>query len=169
MHPEIEAIFDNAENRYLKPEELKFITQYVESLPERLEVYRILREQELEIMQGVVDQLQAQLPQEPTELLERSIKNALLMLRYCSMGMLLNDEAFVKMRFLDWVSQSTKVYDTEKIDTLLYRLLNQRLNQILTPPQMALLSSILIKTQSALLVSKAEPAPESANKVAIGW
>lgn len=164
MHPHLETIFDDAENRYLKPEELRCVTQYVESLPMRLETYRTLRDQELEIMQWVADQLQAQLPQEKQENLERSIKNALLMLRYCGMGMLLNDEAFVEKHFVNWVSQSIKVYNSEKIDLLLYRLLNQHLKQVLGANQMSILSPMLTRVQSSLL-SHSEPM----NGVAIGW
>lgn len=164
MHPQLESIFDEAENRYLKPEELKFVTQYVESLPERLEVYRNLRDQELEIMQWVADQLQTQMPQESVENLERSLKNALLMLRYCSMGMLLNDEEFVQDRLLSWMGQTVKVYSTEKIDLALYRLMNQRLNQVLGTKSTSFLSPILAMAQNALL-----SAEEPANGVAIGW
>ncbi|NJO43263.1 MAG: hypothetical protein HC769_27975 [Cyanobacteria bacterium CRU_2_1] len=164
MHPQITEIFNDAENRYLKPEELRFVTQYVSSLPERLDAYRNLRDRELEIMQWVADQLQAQMPQEKVETLERCIKNALLMLRYCAMGMLLNDEAFVKDRFLSWVSQTVKVYNTEAIDAALYHLLNQRLNQTLGSKSMSLLQPILSMVQNTLV-----PQDEPANGVAIGW
>jgi hypothetical protein len=163
MHPQIQEIFDDAENRYLKPEELKLLAQYVDSLPERIDLYRTLRDRELEIMQWVVDQLQAQFPQEPQETIERSIKTALLMLRYCGMGMLLNDETLVQKRFLSWVSQSVKIYNTEKIDTSLYQLLNQRLQRMLGVQQMKFLSPMLTATQTALL--SAEPS----NELAIGW
>ena len=163
MHPQIDQIFDNAETRYLKPEELQCVTQYVESLPERLEIYRQLRDRELEMMQAVADQLQAQMPQEKQDNLERCIKNALLMLRHCSMAMLLNDESLVKDRFLSWVSQGVKVYNTEKIDTLLHRLLNQQLKQSLSPSQMSLLAPMLTLAQTALL-----SASTSVNGAAIG-
>lgn len=168
MHPQLESIFDDAENRYLKPEELKFITQYVESLPERLETYRNLRDQEVEIMQWVADQLQTQMPQESVENLERSLKNALLMLRYCSMGMLLDDEVFVQDRLLSWIGQTIKVYDTGKIDIALFRLMNQRLNQVLGAKQTSFLSPILAMAQNALL-SHAEAKSDSHNGVTIGW
>jgi hypothetical protein len=164
MHPQIEGIFDDAETRYLKPEELRLVTQYVESLPERLDVYRNLRDQELKIMQWVADQLQGQMPQEDPALLEHSIKQALLMLRYCSMGMLLQDEALVKERFLKWVSQSIKVYNTEKINPPLYHLLNQRLAAVLGSKQMSLLGPMLVMAQNALL-----PQSETTNRAAIGW
>lgn len=151
MHQHLETLFDEAENRYLKPEELKLLSQYVESLPQRMETYRLLRDQEIELMQQVADQLQAALPQEKTEVLERSIKNALLMLRYCAMAMLLNDDTFVAERLLGWLSRTIQAYDSRKIDATLYRLLNQRLTQVFNPQQMSLLSPPLLLAQKSLL------------------
>jgi hypothetical protein len=157
MYPQIAAIFNNAENRYLKPEELKLIGQYVASMPERLDTYRNLRERELEIMQAVVDQLQAEFPQESEANLERCIKHALLMLRYCALSLLANDETIVQHRFLDWVIPLTKVYETKAIDAKLYRLLNQQLAKALTAKQMSYLSPSLSLAQEALL-SQSMPA-----------
>lgn len=151
MHPQIDALFDEAESRYLKPEELGLINQFVETLPERLEAYRILRDQEVAIMQPVADQLQVQFPQENNANLERSIKNALLLMRYCAMGMLVNDEILVKQRLLSWLEQTTQIYNTQAIDTTLYQLLNQRLSQTLTPKQMSFLSPLLTLAQTTLL------------------
>jgi hypothetical protein len=167
MHPQLEAIFDEAENRYLKPEELKFVTQYVSSIPDRVATYRSLRDQELDIVQWVADQLQAQMPKETVENLERSLKHALLMLRYCSMGMLLNDEEFVKARLVDWVSQSVKVYHSQAIDSALYKLLNQRLNQVLGAKAMSFLNPMLMLAQKSLLQPESNSA-ESMNGVAVG-
>jgi hypothetical protein len=150
MHPQLETIFDEAENRYLKPEELGFLGEYVDSLPERLEAYRSLRDHELSVMQAVADQLQLDLPQQKIELLERSIKNTLLILRYCAMGMLLNDEAFVKEQLLGWLSQTIQVYDTKAIDAVLYRLLNHRLEQTLSPQQLSFLKPMLLLAQNTL-------------------
>ncbi|MBD2070701.1 hypothetical protein H6F93_24840 [Leptolyngbya sp. FACHB-671] len=159
MHPQLEAIFDEAENRYLKPEELNLLGEYVDSLPERLEAYRNLRDRELKIMQSVADQLQLELPQQKVEMLERSIKNALLLLRYCAMGMLLNDETFVKERLLGWLSQTIQVYDTRSIDAVLYRLLNQRLKQALNPRHLTLLSPMLLLAQNTLQQPATTPTP----------
>jgi hypothetical protein len=157
MHPQIEAILDEAENRYLNSEELGLINQYVNSLPTRIETYRSLRDRELEIMQQVADQLQMAMPQEKTENLERSLKNALLLLRYCAMGMLFNDESFVRERLLDWLSATMSFYNTQAIDTTLYRLLNQQLSQTL-PTHISLLNPMLTMAQTALQKSAATPA-----------
>lgn len=164
MHPQIDAIFDDAENRYLKPEELKIISQYVESLPERLEVYRKLRDQEIEIMQWVADQLQAAMPQEKPERLERGIKNALLMLRYCAMSMLLNDGNLIQERYVAWITEVNQVYNTDAIDRALNQYLNQRLNQVLGAKAMSLLKPMLALAQGELAQA------ESMNGMAaIGW
>jgi hypothetical protein len=165
MHPQIESVFDEAENRYLKPEELTVLTQYVSSLPGRLEAYRALRDRELEIMQAVADKLVTDMPNESTEILERSIKNALLVLRYCAMGTLMNDEEFIRSRLKNWLGQTIQVYNSYAIDTALYRLLEQALSRAFTPGQSALLLPMLRVAQEMLL--PAAEAPLTA--AALGW
>ena len=151
MHPELDKILNEAESRYLKPEELKSLSQYVSSLPARLETYRQLQEKELEIMQAVASQLEAQLPQEKTSDLERSIQNAILMLRYCAMAMLINDESLVKERLLGWLDGIIETYDSSSRDSKLYRLLNQQLSQALTKQQLSLLKPSLTIAEKTLL------------------
>lgn len=151
MHPQIATVFNEAEHRYLKPEELKLLSQYVASMPERLDTYRNLRDRELEIMQAVADQLQADMPEESEENLERCIKHALLMLRNCALSLLLNDETLVQERFLSWVLPLAKIYDTKAIDAKLYRLLNQQLSKVLSAKQLSYLSPSLSLAQEALL------------------
>lgn len=151
MHPQLESIFDEAENRYLHSEELTILSQYVNSLPERLETYRKLRDTELDIMQKVADRLQAEMPNGEIAVLELSIKNALLLLRHCSMGMLVNDVGFVQNRLLNWIGQTARVYNTQTVDARLYRLLNQQLAQVFTPKQLSLLQPVLSTAQAALL------------------
>ncbi len=151
MHKQIEALFEDAESRYLMPEELNVLSQYVDSVPNRLDVYCTLRDHEIQIMQPIADQLQAEFPQVPVDKLERSIKNGLLALRYCAMAMLLNDESFVRDRIRGWLDQTSKVYDTQAIDASLYRQLSQQLSQRL-PPQQAALIQPLVKVVQDLLV-----------------
>ncbi|MEB3355515.1 MAG: phycobilisome protein [Synechococcales bacterium] len=155
MHPQIDAMFDEAENRYLKPDELNTLNQYVESLPDRLETYRCLRDQEVTIMQRVAEQLEQQFPSEKIEVLERCLKNALLVMRYSAMGMLLNDELFLQTRLISWLEDTVKVFNTQTLDTALYRLLNQRLSETLTGPQLRLIQPHLTLAERALI----QPAP----------
>jgi hypothetical protein len=80
------------------------------------------------------------------------------------MGILLNDERFVKDRLLNWLEQPIKAYGSQAIDSNLYRLLNQRLSQTLTPKQMGYLNPMLNLVQSALLGQE-----ETIGSSAIGW
>lgn len=158
MQSQLEAIFDEAETRYLKPEELTVLSQFVDSLPERVEAYRTIRDQEIQLLQQVADRLEAEFPQEKTEVLERSLKHGILTLRYCALGMLLNDESLVQKRLIDWLNQMVEVYNTRAIDTALYRLLEQGLNQTLSQKQLALLKPFLSLTANALAGSQAKQA-----------
>lgn len=153
MHPQIESLLDQAENRYLNPEELVLLDKYVSSLPDRLETYRRLRDHEVAIMQQAVDQLQAEMPQVQTADLERSIKNALLVVRYCAMSMLLDDETFTRERLLGWLSRNVQVYNTQAIDRALYRHLEKALTQALGPKAMSLLQPFLVMSRDAILAS----------------
>jgi len=158
MHSHLETIFGEAENRYLTAQELSLVNQYVESLPIRMEAYRFLKDHELEIMQHVADQLQAAMPQEKTENLERGIRNALLMLRYCAMGMLLNDESFVKNKLHGWLNATLSFYNTQQINTTLYRLLNQQVSAALSPAHASLITPILGMAQNLLQQNASVPA-----------
>ncbi|UZQ53033.1 hypothetical protein OOK60_10925 [Trichothermofontia sichuanensis B231] len=151
MHPQIEALLDQAENRYLKPEELVLLDKYVNSLPDRLETYRRLRDQEVTIMQQAVDQVQIEMPQVSTVDLERSIKNTLLVVRYCAMSMLLDDVTFIQERLLGWLSRNVQVYNTQAIDRALYRHLEKALTQALGPKSMSFLQPFLVTARDAVL------------------
>lgn len=152
MHPTIEAMFDEAENRYLKPEELKVLSTYVESLPERLDSYRHLRDQEVSIMQHVADELEPRFPNESQQTLERCLKNALLIMRYAAMAMLLNDADFLSNRIIGWLEQTNAVYETQDIDTALYQLLNHRLSEVLNRSQLMLLRPHLTIAEKAVVM-----------------
>ena len=153
MHPELETLLAEAENRYLKTEELQVLTQYVESLPQRLETYRSLRDGEVEILQAVADRVPGLIPDVPEEKIERSLKNMMLMLRYCSMSMLINDDSLVKERLVNWLSETMSMYDSEELDKVLYKLLNQELMKTLSPEQIKLIKSPLMLAQTQLLNS----------------
>lgn len=167
MHPQLESIFNEAENRYLKVEELDPLDQYVTSLPDRLQTYRVLRDRETTIMQAVADSLVAAFPNEKHERLERSIKHAMLVLRYAAMGMLLEDEAFIQNRLKGWLAETVKAYNTYDIERKLYTLLDQQLTNFLNSQQASLLQPMLNLAQATLLGEDQEEEPLTAS--ALGW
>ncbi|MGG6297083.1 hypothetical protein ACQ4M4_22040 [Leptolyngbya sp. AN02str] len=165
MHPQIEAVFDEAENRYLHPDEINVLTQYVNTLPSRLETYRTLRDRELEIMQPVADQLVNEMPNESLPNLERCIKNSILVLRSCALGMLLEDEQLVRQRLEGWLSTTAQAYNSYAIDATLYRIMERQLAQVLSPQQMSLFRPMFGLAQRLLMNVEDEPLTAAT----IGW
>jgi len=169
MHPTLESVFNDAESRYLNTNELNIVGGYVESIPDRLEVYRILRDEEVNILQPVVDQLQQQFPASEAKRLERSTKNGILSLRTCAMGMLLNDQAYVQER-IQWIKQTQKNNSLEDIDKVFYPLLEQQLNKTLGNLKMKLLQETFHQVRSFLLaegssLASVSPSPADSEPV----
>jgi hypothetical protein len=150
----LDGIFDEAENRYLKPEELRDMKQYVVSLPARMTTYRTVRDQEATIVQTVVDELQMEMPDVEMMSLERSVKNAMLSLRYCAIAMLTNNERLIHTQFLPWLRESVQLHETAAIDTPLFRLLKQQLRLVLNAQQMALFEPFLTLVEAVIPVQE---------------
>ena len=156
MHPEIEALLDQAENRFLKGEELIAFKRQVATLSQRLKIYEFLREKEATIFQPVANKLQETFPDEKQETLERSLKHWLLVLRYCGMAMLLNDQQFLEQRLLDWVSGIVEAHQTQKIEATICNLLQTRLKEMLSEQARAILQPFFDQAQSMIIVSNKE-------------
>jgi Phycobilisome protein len=151
MHPEIEVLLDQAENRFLKAEELIAFKRQAANLAQRLKIYEFLREKEVSIFQPVANKLQKAFPDEKQENLERSLKHWLLVLRYCAMAMLLNDRAFLEQRLLDWLSGLVEAHQTQKIELTICNLLQTRIEEILSEQARAILQPFLDQAQSTLI------------------
>lgn len=150
MQSPMNGIFDEAENRYLKPEELQLIGHYVGSITDRINAYRALRDRELDLIQRAADQLQFDLPNAELSVLERAIKNGMLILRHCGMAMLLNDPNFIQTRLLDWLKDSIELYQAQGADAAFFGLMKQQLNLSLTTQQMALLEPFLSQVEAIM-------------------
>lgn len=154
MNPKLDALFNEPEKRYLNADELSVLSQYVSSIPERMKVYRLLRDQEVALLQPVADALQQQMPDASEAVLERSVRSGLLILRYAAMAMLMDDEQFVDNRLQGWLPEIAKAYNTQAVDQKLFEILTQRLAQALPPQQMSLLKPCLAKAQALLSSSR---------------
>lgn len=155
MHPEIETLLVQAENRFLKADELTAFKRYVATLTHRLKTYEFLRDQEIAIFQSVADQLQAAFPDAKQEVLERSLKHWLLALRHCAMAMLLNDPVFLEERLLSWLSGLVQAYQSQDLETKTYQLLQTRLKELLSEQALALVQPFLEQAQEMLSKNEA--------------
>lgn len=156
----LDSLFESADKPYLDANDLTLLSQYVSSIPERIAVYRTLRDQEVAIMQPIADAL-AQRTQEPEAKVERSVRNGLMVLRYVAMAMLLDDNAFVQGRLQGWLPEIVQAHETQALDQQLFQLLDQQLAKVLTPAQINLLKPGLTKARDLLLgtAGAASPAP----------
>lgn len=143
------GMHEKPSSSYLNAEELGSLSSYVQSLPERLAVYKLLRDREVEILQSVADRIEREMPQADVADVERGIKNLILVVRYCAMAMTLNDESFLEEKLLKWMGRVARP-NTRQIDAVLYKLLNQVLNQELTSSQLGLLQPLISKAQATL-------------------
>lgn len=155
MHLEIKTLLYEAEDHYLKPEEIKTFKHCASSLQERLETYELLRNQEAVIFQPIADQLLESFPQEKQETLERALKHWLSVLRYCAMSMLLNNQEFLQRRLLEWLTDLVRVHQTQAIEMALYQLLQIQLKELLAKQQLALLQPFLEQAETTLLRASA--------------
>jgi hypothetical protein len=151
MIPKIQDLINQAQDRYLAVDELGLMESYVSSLPDRLNLYKQLRDREIDLLQAVADQVPVELPNVTDAELEAGIKNLILVLRYCSMSMLLNDESFLKERLLNWLEGIMSMRDMRRLNETLYKLLNQGLRQQFSPAQLALIQPLITSAQVTLI------------------
>jgi hypothetical protein len=151
MNIEIQELIERAQESYLEAEELDALGTYVESLPERIDLYKLLRDREVDIMQAVADRTEGELPKVTEEDLERGIKNSILVFRYCAMGMLLNDEEFIKVRLLKWLEQIVSQFDMRSLNETLYKSLNHVLKEELSDEQLGLMQPLITSAQVTLI------------------
>ena len=160
VNPQLETLFSEPEKAYLRPDELNALSRFVSSLPERINFYRRLRNDELALMQAVADALEQQFPQESKERLTRSLQNGILLLRCAAMAMLIDNPDFVSRRLGAWLPEMVAAYDTYAIDTALYQLIKQHLAERFSTPQTSLLFPGINAAQ-ALLSSASTEAEET--------
>ena len=137
------------EKTYLTAQDIGRLGKYVSSLSDRIRAYRQLREWEINLIQELVDRLPVDLQQNTTTL-EQSIKQTILILRYAALGMLVDDANLGRRRLEGWLPTMVEVYQTQAIDALLHRSLNQQLPRLLTDSQFALLKPALEAAQQLL-------------------
>lgn len=151
MVPKIQELINQAQDRYLATDELGLMEGYVSSLPERLKLYKLIRDREITILQAVADSVPNELPSITDEDLESGVRNLILVLRYSSMAMLLNDENFLKERLLNWLEGIMSMRDMRRLNETLYKLLNQELRQQLSPTQLTLIQPLITAAQVTLI------------------
>jgi hypothetical protein len=147
-----DSLMNSSAQSYLDPNELTALSQYISSIPERIAVYRTLRDQEIAIMQPVADALQ-QHTQASDARLEQSLCHGLMVMRHVAMAMLLDDNHLVEERLKGWLPDIVNVHDTQNLDQQLFQLLDQQLGRVFNPSQLSLLKPSLAQAQALIAAS----------------
>ncbi|MFN5857266.1 MAG: hypothetical protein ACK456_15465 [Pseudanabaenaceae cyanobacterium] len=151
MSTKIQEMIDKAQDRYLAADELGLLEEYVQSLPERLNLYRMIRDREVDLLQAVADRVPQELPNVQETDIETAIKDLILVLRYAAMAMLMNDEAFLKERLLKWLGELAGMRDLRRLNEALYKILQQVLKENLSASQVALIQPLITTAQVAVI------------------
>ncbi|NJL46795.1 MAG: hypothetical protein HC929_03920 [Leptolyngbyaceae cyanobacterium SM2_5_2] len=148
----LDSLVNSSGHSYLEPTELAALSQYISSIPERLAVYRVLRDQEVTLMQPIADALK-QASQATDSQLEQSLRNGLMVMRHVAMAMLLDDSHFVEERLRGWLPDMVSAHNTQALDQQLFQLLDQQLGRVLNPAQLNLLKPGLTQAQALVMAS----------------
>lgn len=151
MHSDIQMLLYQAEEHYLKGQEIKVFRIYADSLARRLETYECLRDQDLKIFQPIAEEIVKIYADENPQLLEQALKHWLAIMRYCAMAMLLNNPEYLERRILEWLTEIVQAHQMQSVEQTIYDLLFSRLQQLLSQEQLTLLQPFLEQAQTSLL------------------
>lgn len=151
MYPELQALIHEAEYQYLKASDLNNLSSHVSTLKDRLSAYKIIRDQEIDIFQGIADKLLNSFGAGKTQQIETAIRHWLLVNRYCAMAMLLNNQEFLEHRLLEWLTDIVQASNLSEIENSLYLMLEKQLNQSLSDVQMSYFEPFLTQAKNSLV------------------
>ncbi|MDJ0661438.1 MAG: phycobilisome protein [Crocosphaera sp.] len=156
MQKDFELLFYEAEDHYLPSSDLNLLKNSANSLKKRLEIYRVLRDQEVPIFQFIADNLVESFPDENTKCLEKGLKHWMSVMRYAAMAMLLNNPDYFRHRILEWLTDIIQAQEMVTIETHIFENLKQGLEEMLSSEQMELLNPFLEQAKITLLETKSQ-------------
>ncbi len=151
MYPELQALIHEAEYSYLQGGDLETLSNHVATLGDKMSAYKVLRDEELTIFQGVADKLENKFLDDSVKKLENSLQHWLLITRYCAMAMLLNNPEFLERRLLEWLTDIVQVRETRTIDEEVYSLLVGQVKKVLSEVQVTYLLPFLTQAKDHLV------------------
>ncbi|QEQ00785.1 phycobilisome protein [Thermosynechococcus sp. QKsg1] len=151
MHTELMNLYYKAEENYLSNVDIKVFRHHIESLQQRLNTYEFLRDHEIDIFQPVADTLQKKYPTENPQTLEQVLRQAIALLRYAAMAMLLNNPEFLQHRLLEWLTEVVNAHQTQTLWSSCHELLSARLKEMLTEAEQDLILPLLDHAQATLV------------------
>jgi hypothetical protein len=145
MLSQLKTLSNTADGRYAADDELKFLAAYVRSYHLRVQTYQRLQVAEGLIVQQVLAKVKkldpATFQQEQTEMKWK--RDTIRVLRYSAIALLLDDPDTMRERFLFWFRTIMKAFGTQKNCAITYQVMQEVVQQYLTPTQANLFCPIL--------------------------
>ena len=151
MLDQLNMLFYAAEDNYLKDSDLDFFETSIENLEIRLHLYGQLRDSEEKVFQRIALSLREEFQKESPERLQQALKHWILVLRYCSMAMLVDSPDFLRYRLLEWLPEVIQAHNLQDIESTLFQMLKRRLKKFLNTEELELLNPYLQLAKELLL------------------
>ncbi|GAB4210864.1 MAG: hypothetical protein OHK0012_02250 [Synechococcales cyanobacterium] len=147
----LEHLVLDAEGRYFKPEEVDRIKTYLTTWPDRQKSYQWIRDQETPLVQETLTLLKGDVPGLVGRILELCDHDLRLVLRQCSLAMLLEDGDLVKERLVEWLEDQARLYDLSSTYEIALRHLQNVLKKHLPSTQLEAIRPYVTQVQVALI------------------
>jgi type IV secretory pathway component VirB8 len=139
----LERLIDRADGQFLRPEHLEQLATYSKGFTDRSETYNKVQKLEPKLVDTVLKA--AGLSD------TASVQEVTLMVRAIAMAMLLDDPAYFKEHYLDWLITQTQAYGSQARLHRQATLLQQAVAKHLTAQQVQLLRPFVDQICQALL------------------
>lgn len=153
MNTRFDQMFTQAEGRYLSAEEIGRLKSYAASVEARLQAMAAIEQAEARIVSETLDEVWRQHPdfaQRHHMSREKCTRDVTLVLRYCTLAMVQDDETFLTDKLLHWMRTILHAFKFDgSIDTT-YRALPRRAEANLDPRHIRLLEPYLRLTHQIL-------------------
>lgn len=134
MNRDIRGMLSDAEGRYLEPTEQSMLKEFAESLDTRLETMRAIQAKEGEMVEPAVQAVLEEHPEaarKHDKLEDKTRRDVTLVLRYCTMAMVRDDQSFLEEKLLHWFRTIIQAYEmTDFADTAYSKLLGAAADQL---------------------------------------
>lgn len=161
MNPEVNAIIQESESRYLTKDEMATIVQFTNSLPLRFKAMGEVQKKEDEIITGVIKTMRERYPSFErfhTQAWEKGYRDLQLCLRYTVQAMVWDDPGMQEEKYLHWLARILASFNfTPKFNRDCYTLLRESVRRAVSSKTFQMLEPFLEKNID-VLGSIAEPA-----------
>jgi len=153
MNTQFESMFSEAEGRYLLAGETRKLDNYAKSLENRIAAMQALEQAESKILEETNSALFRAMPELESnhfEAVSKSERDMRLVLRYCALAMVRDDQGYLEEKLLHWLRTILHAFKFPRALDIAYRTLAERTEAHLEPQHAALVVPYIRLTHSVL-------------------